>query len=74
MGAVNRRVRLGSRTYLLGIPPVRHFPDNRPTEKFDATITGIVTLVEDKVEITAGTIDIVHQKVSGKHIPIRAPL
>ena len=56
------------------MPPVRKFPDNRPTEAFDATITGIVTLVEDEVKIATGTIDVVHQKIGGEHIRIRTPL
>ena len=59
---------------MLRVPPIRYFSDNRPTEEFDTVLTGIVTLVEDKVEIAAGTIDVVHQKVGGKHISIGAPL
>ena len=58
----------------LGIPPVRHFPDNRPTEEFHAAITGVIILVEDEVEITTGTVDVVHQEVGGEYISIGAPL
>ena len=59
---------------MLTVPPVGHLPDNRPTEEFETAITGIVTLVEDEVDIAAGTVDIVDEKVCGEDIPIGTPL
>lgn len=46
-------------TYPLQMPPVRQFPDDSPVKKLYTTITGVVTLVENKVEIAARTVDVV---------------
>lgn len=59
---------------VLTVPPIRHFPDNRPTDEFETSITGVVTLIEDEVNVAAGTVNVVNQKVRGENIPIGAPL
>ena len=61
-------------SFMLGIPPIRHFSNNGGFLQRSTRATSIIDLVEDKVEITAGAVDIVEQKIGGNHMAIAVPL
>ena len=59
---------------MLGIPPISHLSDKCGFLQFGACAAAIIDLVENEVEIAAGTVDVVEQKVGGYHIAIAVPL
>lgn len=59
---------------MLGIPPISHLSDKSGFLQFRTGTTAIIDLVEDKVEIAAGAVDVVEQKVGGNHAIIAVPL
>ena len=60
--------------FRLGIPPISHLSDKCGFLQFGAGTAAIVDLVEDKVEIAAGAVDVVEQKVGRNHTAIAVPL
>ena len=60
--------------FILGVPPISHFSNKCGFLQFGACAAAIIDLVKDEVEITAGTVDVVEQKVGRNHTAIAVPL
>ena len=60
--------------FTLRIPPIGYLPDKCGFLQFGACAAAIIDLVEDEVEVAAGAVDVVEQKVGGYHIAIAVPL
>ena len=56
------------------VPPVSHLCNNCGFLKCCCRATAIIGLIKYKIEIAAGTVDVVEQKVGGDHLIIAVPL
>ena len=56
------------------IPPIGHLRHDGGFQEIGFCALGVVSLVENQIQIAAGTVDVVEQKVRGYHIPVTVPL
>ena len=58
----------------LRVPPISHLSDKCGFLQLGTCAAAVIDLIENKVEVAAGAVDVVKQKVSGNLTAIAVPL